>query len=211
MNFFRRLWPFFFGSIFFFITANFHPAEATKFDLIGPTDTLTSGQQVKFTVTIDTQGKALASTQIGMTYKTNVLQFVNIVPGTTFSNLSSTPDSTGNIVITGSSATPFSGTGDFAYVTFKIIATSPGSTDLCVLYVPSVTPTVTPNLTQTPTPVVTARPTAAPTSLPRTGTATSTDIILLGITLLITTAVLFFFNKKTAYSLKPKQTHIKKP
>lgn len=157
--------------------------SATTFDLIAPTEQLVRGQNVKFTVNIDTQGQSLSSTSVGMTYETQYLEYVSTVPGNSFTTVSADVQSGGKLLITGSSTAPYSGTGTFAYVTFKLIATGPGSTQLCALFNPAETPTATPqpNYTPYPTsppgqPTYTPYPTSppVPTSLPKTGESNST-------------------------------------
>lgn len=166
---------------------------ATTFDLIAPTDQLVRGQEVKFTINIDTEGKSLSSTSVGMTYETQYLEYVSTVPGNTFTTVSTDVQSGGKLLITGSSTTPYSGTGTFAYVTYKIIATGPGSTQLCTLYNPS-SATPIPGPTSTP-----GGPTGlpAPTSLPKTGESSSTvqGVILASLFFAAAGAGLFVFKK----------------
>ena len=131
-------------------------ASALTFDLIAPTGQLTSGQDVKFTININTEGKSYTSTKIGMTYETQYLQYVSVSAGNTFTTVSADPQGEGRLIISGNSTAGYSGSGTFAYVTFKIIATAPGSTQLCALFNPD-TPTSTP-----------AAP--LPTALPTSGT-----------------------------------------
>lgn len=142
-------------------------AYALTFDLVAPTGELVRDQEVKFTVNIDTEGKSLSSTAIGMTYETQYLEYISVTPGDTFTTVSSDVQESGKLIITGTSTTPYSGSGVFAYVTFKIIATGPGSTELCALFNP-VTPTPT-----TPPPGAPTSP-PAPTDLPKTGQGSST-------------------------------------
>lgn len=144
---------------FFLITES---VSALTFDLIAPSGQLVRGQDVKFTINIDTEGKAYSSTQIGMTYETQYLEYVSVSVGNTFSTVSANPQAGGKLLISGSSASGYSGSGVFAYVTFKLIATSAGSTQLCALYNPDVTPTPPPAATSAPLP--TALPTSGNTS-----------------------------------------------
>lgn len=148
--------------VFFFLVALSLPSSvfATTYDLIAPSGTLTRGQNLQFTVNINTEGSSLSSATIGMSYDTTALQYVSAAPGNTFTTVSATDQGGGKLLVTGSSTTPYSGSGAFAYVTFKLIATSAGSTQLCALFNPS-TPTAT------PAPQATAPP--APTSLPKSG------------------------------------------
>ena len=160
------------------------PTHALTFDLVAPSGELTRGQDVKFTVNINTEGKSLSSTTIGMTYETQYLEYVSTVPGNSFTTVSADVQGDGKLVLTGSSTAPFSGTGTFAYVTFKLIATGPGSTELCALYNP-----------QTPTVAPTSPP--VPTSLPKTGESQSTvrGAILASLFFVAAGVSLFVFKK----------------
>lgn len=161
---------------------------ATTFDLIAPSsDQLVRGQNVKFTVNIDTGGQSLSSTSIGMTYETQYLEYVSTIPGNTFTTVSTDVQGSGKLVISGSSTTPYSGSGTYAYVTYKLIATAPGSTQLCALFNPS---------SSTPTPVLTSPP--VPTALPKSGEIKSVSQgIILAAFFLIMAAGGFFVLKKT--------------
>lgn len=135
---------------------------ALKFDLIAPSGTLTRGQDVQFTINVDTQNQSMTSTQIGMTYKTEFLQYVSTTPGDSFTTISPDVQDGGKIIFSGSNPSGFSGAGTFAVVTFKLIATAPGSTELCVLFNPETTPTPAPP--QSP----------VPTKLPKAGSSDQT-------------------------------------
>jgi len=162
--------------------------SATTFDLIAPSGQLTRGQEVKFTINIDTEGNSLSSTSVGMTYETQYLEYVSVSPGDTFTTVSSDVQELGKFIITGTSTTPYSGSGTYAYVTYKLIATAPGETELCVLYNP-----------QTPTPIPTTGPTSppVPTSLPKTGESKSTvqGVILASLFFVAAGIGLFVFKK----------------
>lgn len=142
------------------------PAYATVYDLLGPTETLTMGQNVTFTINIDTQGTNLTQGQIGMTYDTQYLELVNAQPGNTFTTVTYSPVSTGKILITGSGSN-YNGAGILAYVTFKLIAQQPGSTEICVLWPPTATGTPIPIAPTTPLTQPTNAP--LPTTLLKTG------------------------------------------
>jgi len=161
---------------------------ATTFDLIAPSGELIRGQNIKFTINIDTEGKSLSSTSIGMTYETQYLEYVSTTPGNTFTTVSVDVQGSGKLIISGSSTTPYSGSGTYAYVTYKLIATGPGATQLCALFNPS---------SPTPTPVLTSPP-PVPTSLPKSGDSKSVSQgIVLATFFLITAAGGFFVLKKT--------------
>jgi hypothetical protein len=141
---------------------------ALTFDLVGPTGELTRGQDVVFKINIDTEGKSLSTASVGMTYETQYLEYVSTAPGDSFTTVSANVLAEGGkLVLTGVSTTPYSGSGTFANVTFKLIATEAGSTELCALYNPETTPTLT------PAPGVPTSP-PAPTALPKTGEGEST-------------------------------------
>lgn len=174
---------------------------ATTYDLIAPSGQLVRGQDIRFTININTEGKSLSSAAIGMTYDTQYLEYVSVSAGDTFTTVSADVQGGGKLIITGSSTTPYSGTGTFAYVTYKLIATASGSTQLCVLFNPtSSTPTPAPTSTPVPGgPTSTPVPgvTYAPTSLPKTGeSAPMTKGILLGSSLFILATAGFFVFKK---------------
>jgi len=139
--------------------------SAITFDLIAPSGELQRGQEVKFTININTEGRSLSSTSIGMTYETQYLEYVSTLPGNTFTTVSTDVQDGGRLIISGSSTSPYSGSGTYAYVTYKLIATGPGSTELCALFNPSVSPTPTLTPTGRPQPTYTPYP-PQPTSPP---------------------------------------------
>ncbi len=149
------------------------PVYATQFNLIAPSGTLTRGTNIQFTVTVDTEGQTISSTQIGMTYKTDVLQYIETKAGDAFPNVTTATQDGGKLIFTATNDNGFSGSGNLAVVTFKLIATAPGSTELCVLFNPATTPTAGP----------TAPP---PTNLPKTGSSDKTNQgAIVGITFLL--------------------------
>lgn len=164
-------------------------AHALTFDLVAPSGELTRGQDVKFTININTEGKSMSSTSIGMTYVTQYLEYVSVAPGNSFTTVSADVQGDGKLILTASSTAPYSGSGVFAYVTFKLVATGAGSTQICALYNPE-TPTSTP---------VPAGPTSppAPTALPKTGEGSSTvqGIVLASLFLTAAGIGLFVFKK----------------
>lgn len=156
--------------LFFLILSLFivpRNVSATSFDLINPEGALSRGQDVIFTININTEGESLGSSAIGMTYETQYLEYVSVAPGDTFSTVSADVQGDGKLIITGTSTNPYSGAGAFAYITFKLIATQSGSTQLCVLFNPQ-TSTPTPNPT-TPPDIVPTDVTEPVTALPKTG------------------------------------------
>jgi hypothetical protein len=185
-------------TFLFLLSLVFIPSSvlATTFDLIAPSGQLTSGQEIKFTINIDTEGKSLSSTSIGMTYDTVYLQYVSTSTGNTFTTVSSTTQNGGKLIINGSSTSPYSGSGAYAYVTFKLIATQAGSTQLCTLYNPvESTPTSTPGPTSAPGSPTT--PPAAPTALPNTGGSepTKKGVVLAAFFFILATGGFLIFKK----------------
>jgi len=174
----KKLLSFFVSLLVFLVFSQ--QAQAVTFDLLAPTEQLASGQDVRFTINIDTEGHSLSSTQIGMTYDTTVLQYVSISPGNSFTTVAADPQTGGKMVISGSSASGYSGAGSFAVITFNIIAQSSGSTQLCALYNPT-------NPTSTP----------APTSLPKSGSfgGSGREVIFGLAMIVIAVASLIYFKK----------------
>lgn len=167
-------------------------AYATTFDLLAPSGQLTRGQEVKFTINIDTEGRTLKTTEVGMSYKTEVLQYISTTPGNAFSTVSATAPEGGKILFGGKSEAGFSGSGTFAIVTFKLIATAPGSTELCILFAPGPSPTTPPPATASATP--------RPPPPPRSGSDSyGKSLGLLAIILLLGAFSLYLLNKKAYY------------
>lgn len=118
---------------------------AVTFDLIPPSGTLTRGQDVTFTVNIDTGGAPVTTIQSGLTYDTQYLQYESAAAGAAMSSLTvDTSQGPGKLVFNGANASGFTGSGVFATVTFKLIAEQSGSTELCTLWQPT-TPTTPPS------------------------------------------------------------------
>jgi len=151
------------GAFLFF---NIRPTMAIRYDLIPPSGELSRGQQIQFTINIDSEGTSISTTQIGMTYETTALEYVSTVPGDAMGTVSVSQLETGKILFSGTNPSGFSGAGTFAYVNFKIIAAASGETQLCVLWAPPTNPTTPPNQPTSP-PQSTGAP--QPTALPRTG------------------------------------------
>jgi len=145
--------------IIFFLAPN--KTYAIKFDLIAPqqpADGFNRGQTVQFTINIDTKNQTVNSTQIGMTYDTRYLEYVSTNPGNAMTSVTTENLGEGKLLINGENSAGFSGQGTFAYVSLKIIAQAPGSTELCVLWNPESQPTSSPyQPTSSP-----SRPTSSP-------------------------------------------------
>jgi len=172
--------------------------SAITFDLIAPSGELIRGQEVKFTININTEGKSLSSTSIGMTYETQYLEYISTLPGNTFTTVSTDVQDGGRLIISGSSASPYSGSGTYAYVTYKLIATGPGATQLCALFNPSVSPTPTLMPTSPPgQPTYTPYPLQPTATPPRPGSINQTTkgAILGVIFLVVATGGMIVFKK----------------
>jgi hypothetical protein len=158
--------------LLFLIGSIFFPAlsYATRYELIAPSGQLTRGQQVQFTININTEGSTVSSAQIGLTYDSTLLQYVSTTPGDAMSAVTVSDLGSGRLLFTGANNSGFSGTGVFASVNFTIIAESSGSTTLCTLWAPSATPQ--------PTTITGTQPTQAPgtTNLPTSGVTTKASI-----------------------------------
>ncbi len=176
--------------VVFLTIAQFAQAVGVTYELIAPSGTLTRGQDVTFTINMDTQGTSVSNAQVGLSYQTQYLQYVSATPGDATTSVDVSNQGDGKLVFTGSNPTGFKGKGTFANVTFKLIADSPGSTELCTLFAPS-SPTATP-APGNPTPT-----TRLPTSIPRTGETTfGNTIAVMGLVCIIA-AVGFFTLKAT--------------
>ncbi|MCR4329468.1 MAG: cohesin domain-containing protein [Candidatus Roizmanbacteria bacterium] len=154
-------------SLVFFCTS----AQAVYYGITGPSGQVVNGQEYEWTITVDTQGQALTDGAAAVTFDTQYLQYVSTTPGDFFNSVSASPSAT-VVTLTGTNLSAKSGTGTFAKVKFKLIASGPGSTELC---------TVAPVTTPTPTPPV-ATATPVPTTPPAvvTNTPTPTAIVQTG-------------------------------
>ncbi|NTU47171.1 hypothetical protein HGA88_06100 [Candidatus Roizmanbacteria bacterium] len=174
--------------------------HAVKYDLVVPTDELVHGQNVQFTINVDTEGTSLTNLQIGLSYDKSVLQYVSITPGESISagSVSVSETEAGKLVITGTHPTGFSGSGAFAVVTFQIIADAAGKTEICALYAPATTPTTAASTT-TPTTVA---------SLPRSGSSVGLGVFsMIGGFFLFTSFFLFAFAKNSNSGYIPERYH----
>lgn len=167
-------------SIFFFlfIPFLFSNVYAITYDLVAPEGALRRGNDVQFTIYIDTEDSTVTTGQIGMTYDTAAIQYVSTSPGASMNSVAKTDVSDGKFLLTGTSS-GFKGNDVFAYVTFKIIADKPGSTEVCALWAPTVTGTPAPTNTPGPTlPPGTPNPTSPlPTALPKTGNSETGNFV----------------------------------
>jgi len=178
------------------------PTFATKFDLVPPSGTLQRGQNITFTINIDTEGTAITTIQSGLTYDSTLLQYVSVTAGAAMNSVvaDTTTYGTGKVLFTGTSNAGYNGTGVFATVVFTIIAQSSGSTEICTLWLPEATPTPAPSPTigPSPTPGPTLPP--QPTALPVTGTTnTRNTAILFAVTFLVVAGGIFYLSQRQKY------------
>lgn len=153
-------------GLFLFLPTLFQNVHAITYDLFAPQEELTRGAGVQFTIYIDTEGETVTNGQIGVTYETQYLEYLSTTPGRAMTTVTVTPVESGKFLLTGTNTAGFKGNDVFAYLNFKIIATAPGSTQLCSLWAP----TPTPSSIAPTTPPGTPQPTTPrPTALPKTG------------------------------------------
>ncbi len=172
--------------------------EALRYSLIAPSGTLERGQDIQFTININTEGTTVTTQQIGLTYETQYLQYVSTTPGTAMNSVIVADQGGGKLLFTGTSTNGFSGTDSFAIVTLKIIAQSSGSSQLCTLWAP--TPTATPAPTGIPLP--------QPTALPRTGSFNKMfGISALAFTFVLGAIGIYYLNQESKYE-KPKRKKV---
>jgi len=181
-------------SLVLFLTIYPVTASAVSYDLIAPEGTLTRGQEVQFIIDIDSQASTLSTAQVGMTYQSQFVQFISATPGDAMVSVTAVPVDASTVMLTGSNSSGFNGTGVFAYVTFKIIADAPGSTELCALFSPSTTPSPVPT-------VAGVTPTVVPTQLPVTGTVQNTQFVtILGTAILLSSLASLSLLRRTKSS-----------
>ncbi len=121
--------------------------EATSYTIVGPAGQLVRDQEYDFTVNVNTDGASITTGTAQVTYQSQYLQYVSTTPGSFFGTVDATPG-TGTVQLVGTNSAAKEGSGSFAVVRFKLIADSPGSTELCtVAEVPGTTPTVAPTTT----------------------------------------------------------------
>jgi len=191
---------FFIVSLFFVLVPS---SLATKFDLVPPSGTLQRGQDITFTINIDTEGTSVTSIQSGLTFDATLLKYVSVTAGAAMNAVvaDTTSYGTGKVLFTGTNNTGFNGTGIYATVVFNIIAQSSGSTEICSLWLP--TPTATPGPTSAAAPTA-IPPTAAPqpTALPVTGSTESGNAMtVIAVGFLAAAGGVFYFSQRRKYSV----------
>ncbi len=138
-------------SFFIFLFLFSGSVFATTFDLVPPTGVLQRGQNITFTININTEGTAVTSVQSGLTFDSTVLTYVSTTAGAAMSAVvaDTTTYGAGKVLLTGTNNPGYSGTGVFATVVFTITDTSSGETEICSLWIPDTSPT--PTVGPTPT------------------------------------------------------------
>ena len=205
------------GVYLFFIITTFFllvPSSfAINFDLIPPSGTLQRGQDITFTMNIDTQGASVPSVQTGLTYDNTLLKYVSVTAGAAMNSVvaDTTTYGAGKILFTGTNNAGFNGTGTFATVVFNIIAQSSGQTEICSLWIPTPTATPAPTSIVVPTVPGTIAPTLPPqpTALPQTGITDSRNTAIIFAAAFIAAAGgVFYLSQKQKYSF-PESTQKK--
>ena len=86
-------------ALFVFIPSAF----ATTFDLVPPSGNLQRGQNIVFTINIDTQGASVTSIQSGLNFDSTLLQYVTATAGATMNSVvaDATTYGAGKILLTG--------------------------------------------------------------------------------------------------------------
>ncbi len=192
MRFIIRIGIVFFFSFLFLLYPK--ASLALSYSLIAPSGQLTRGQEIQFTVTIDTGGAPITSSQIGLSYQTQYLQYIGTTPGEAMTQLNSQDIGNGKIILNGTNPAGYTGKGNLAYVTFKIVAEAPGSTELCTLFNPQVTPTAA---APTSGPIPT---TVLPTRLPKSGVTANVSMPVIGGILILASVVLFSYRESSRRS-----------
>jgi len=176
--------------------------NAYSFVSVPPIGTFVRGQNIVWTITINTDGAVVNSAQTGLTYDASLLRYITATAGATINSLvaDTTTYGAGKVLFTGTNNAGYNGTGVFATIVFNIIAESSGSTEICTLWMPTPTGTPVPTSTYpTPTPAPTLPP--HPTTLPQTGTTESRNMaVVFAILLLSATGGVFYLSQKQKYS-----------
>lgn len=195
----KKIVVFIFSFLLFFFVFN-QRSWALTYDLVAPSGTLKRGQEVTFTINIDTGSTTITTAQVGLTSETQYLQYVRTTAGASMTSVAVEDQGGGKLLLTGTNQSGFSGQGVFATIAFNLIAESPGSTQLCALWAPTPAPTNPPAATSAPQP--TARPQATP---PPTGSITNTQIgIILGMVFLTGAAATNLYKGKIKYKKNKK-------
>ena len=195
-------------AVFLILPVLIGSVNAITYDLFAPQGQLQRGQTVQFTININTEGSTVTTGEIGASYETPYLEYLGITPGPAMTSVVATPQGSGSFLVTGTNTAGFNGNDVFAIIDFRLIADSPGSSVLCVLWAPETSPTP-PNPTagptnppgSTPSPTV-IRPTSSvriPTALPKTGINEPKNFASLAGGFFLLTALSFLILKKVTF------------
>ena len=197
-----RIFSFIVMLSFFVFTPS---AFATTFNLVPPTGTLTRGQDITFTINIDTKGAVITSIQSGLAYDATLLKYISVTAGGAMNTITADSEKygSGKVLFTGTNNTGYNGSGVYATVVFNIIAQSPGATDICSIWSPDPTPTPAPTSIVPTSPPPATIPTLPPqpTALPQTGISDSRDTALIfAASFLAAAGGVFYLSQKQKYS-----------
>lgn len=148
---------------------------APSYSLVAPSTGITRGQNVQFTIRIDTAGESVTNTTAGLRYDTKYLKYVGVQAGEAATSVTGTESTTGEIILNGTSNN-FSGEGAYAHVTFTIVADAPGGTQICSVFTPSNSPSSNASTTSTQ---------SRPSTLPQSGAAETTLLAMIAATFAI--------------------------
>lgn len=165
----KKIFLFFILPVSIFLYFAFVVGNVLAIDISteAPQEVLVRGQVFDWKVNIDTQGESITKQEFYFTYEKEYVEFQSLLAGDFFDNVSYSKVEEGRLYVIGESSAPKSGSGLVALVKMKIIASAPGTSQLCAV-VP-ITPTPTGQPTNTPAPTSpqatsTIRPTVLPTS-----------------------------------------------
>jgi uncharacterized protein YggU (UPF0235/DUF167 family) len=161
-----------------------HASAASSFSLVAPSGQLSRGQDVQFTINIDTAGETIDAAAMALRYDTAYLKYVGIQPGDATTSVSGTESSSGVVNIEAQSSA-FSGTGTFAVITFNIIAEQSDSTQLCSISSATTTPTNSGSTTGGSTSTGSS---ARVSTLPQSGAAETTLLAVIAATFALSTS-----------------------
>ncbi len=159
-------------AAFLFLAAS-SVLAAPSYSLVAPSTGIARGQNVQFTIRIDTAGESVTNTTAGLRYDTKYLKYVGVQAGEAATSVTGTESTTGEIILTGTSNN-FSGEGAYAHVTFTIVADAPGGTQICSVFTPSNGPSSGASTTGSAQ--------SRPTTLPQSGAAETTLLAVVAAT-----------------------------
>lgn len=179
-----------FGLLVFLFLAVPGVFAAPSFSLVAPAGQLSRGQNIQFTVKIDTAGEAVTTSTVTLRYDTKYLKFISAQPADAADAINSTEPTAGEVVLSGTSNS-YTGVGNYAVLTFNIVADAPGGTELCTVYSPTNSTTtgssVVGSTSTTGTTGVATTSTQSVADLPQSGAAETTLLAVIGATVALST------------------------